>query len=60
MKWEDFKKERQRVVYNNYDETDIECPLCGENIYKRTDIVLTSHPTQYVYFCKNCGWSDTV
>lgn len=60
MKWEDFKKERQRVTYNDYVKTDIECPKCGKNIFRRTDIVLTLYPSQHIYFCKNCGWSDIV
>ena len=59
MKWEDFEKERQREVYNNYVKTGIECPKCGENIYRRTDVVLTSYPPKYGYYCSNCGWSGT-
>lgn len=59
MKWEDFKKERHRVVYNNYAKTGIECPKCGKNIYRRTDVVLALHPPKHSYICTNCGWSGT-
>ena len=61
MKWEDFKKERQRqgVAYYKYIKTDIECPKCGKTIYRLADVVLTSYPPQYGYYCKNCGWSGT-
>lgn len=59
MKWEDFKKEKQRVAFNNYAKTSIECPKCGKNIYQRTNVVLASYPPQHSYFCQNCGWSGT-
>ena len=56
MKWEDHVKQGPpEEVFSNRKKTDIECPKCGELIYKRTDIVLTSYPAQYRYEC-DCGW----
>lgn len=56
MKWEDFSKQipvkdlgfpRERV--------NVECPICGEKLWRRNDIILTSDPPQYRYEC-DCGW----
>ena len=54
MKWEDIRPEYYRM--ENYVETDVECPDCGEHLRKRTDIVLTSYPAQYHYYCPKCGF----
>ena len=56
MKWEDVEKQYSEVFgYTNRQKTDIECPKCGKKIFKRTDIILTSNPPQYMYEC-DCGW----
>lgn len=58
MKWNDL--DNLNVVNDIYDyhrvRTDIECPECGNMVYRRTDIVLTSIPPKYQYECQNCGW----
>lgn len=33
----------------------IKCPDCGEIVKVNTDIVLTSYPPQYHWFCPKCG-----
>jgi len=54
--WDEFVKTvPSELVFQNRIRTDICCPKCGKNIYKRTDIVLTSYPAQYQYECE-CGW----
>lgn len=60
MKWEDFKRERHEKgqILNYAEQTNIECPECGKRVFRRTDVVLTSHPPQYGYFCE-CGWRGT-
>lgn len=56
MKWEDVEKQYPKTsACTNLQKTDIDCPICTKKIYKRTDIVLTSYPTQYKYECE-CGW----
>ena len=56
MKWEDVEKQYTKMfTCTNLQKTDIDCPICGKKIFKRTDIVLTSYPEQYQYECE-CGW----
>ena len=57
MEWKDFKDyEYGFAGMPNAVKTDIKCPKCGQPIYMRTDIVLTSYPVQFSYFC-DCGWA---
>ena len=57
MKWDEYKdREISNAYYPNTIQTTVECPKCGKHIYMRTNIILTSEPPQYVYFCE-CGWS---
>lgn len=56
MKWEDVEKQYPEMpTCTNLQKTDIDCPICGKKIFKRTDIVLASYPAQYQYECE-CGW----
>lgn len=56
MKWEDVEKQYPKMsTCTNLQKTDIDCPICGKKILKRTDIVPTSYPAQYQYECE-CGW----
>lgn len=41
-------------MYKPVDEP-IKCPDCGEIVEVNTDIVLTSYPSQYQWFCPKCG-----
>ncbi len=58
--WEEYNKFNYAVGQydSNSIQTTIKCPNCGQPIYMRTDIVLTSYPAQYQYYC-NCGWIGT-
>ena len=57
MKWDSFKNMRNPSFYNDGQvQTDIECPVCGRNIFWDSRIVLTTYPEQYSYYCK-CGWA---
>lgn len=57
--WEDFNKEIEASnIYPSKQQTNVLCPNCGERLWKRTDIVLTTYPPQYLYECK-CGWNGT-
>ena len=60
MKWDDYQKTAPmwEELYSNREITEIDCPVCGKKIYRRTDIVLTSLPPQYRYEC-DCGWTGT-
>ena len=64
MNWYDYQAERQRErnVFNDnqlWIKTEIECPNCGEFIYKNMSLVLTSYPPQYSYKCPKCKWQQT-
>lgn len=58
IKWDDIKDKRSNIgqYFTSRAKTNIECPKCGELIYKRTDITLTTHPAMYQYECDGCGW----
>lgn len=58
MKWEEYQKNQLMNDYRDWAETYIECPNCGEKIYKNTTIVLTSMPPKFHYKCFNCGWTN--
>lgn len=58
MKWDDFNPNAD-YEHNQYEPTNIECPECGEKIYRFVGIVLATYPPQYRYECKKCGWSGT-
>lgn len=56
IKWEDFEKiYPETSAFTNLVQTNIECPKCGKLLFERTDIVLTSYPSQYQYDCA-CGF----
>lgn len=55
MKWEEFKGEE--ISYSpRYVETDIECPACGERIFKDQLMIMASMPPKHKYVCLKCGW----
>ena len=57
MTWEEFQKKGPEIEeFLHRVQTNIDCPVCGKKIFRRTDIVLTSYPEQYHYECE-CGWS---
>lgn len=61
MKWEDYQKKQSEMYidYHRYEEMPVECPECGQNIYRDCAVVLTTYPPQHSYVCKNCGWHGT-
>ena len=56
IEWDEFNPDI--TIQGNLVPTNIKCPKCGELVFKRTDIVLTSYPPKSIYTCKHCGWSD--
>ena len=56
MKWEEYKPGSSMIVRQKYESTDIECPICGRPLWRRTDIVLTTDPPKYKYECLSCGF----
>lgn len=56
MTWDEYRSRTFVPERLGYEETNVECPVCGKKIYKRVDIVLTSYPPTYRYECKSCGW----
>ena len=63
MTWQEFrdikleKGTRSRYEYKEI-LTDIECPICGDKIYRDDSVILTSIPPKYRYFCKKCNWNS--
>ena len=60
MRWSEFKiqKGSNSSMVEKYESTEIECPICGRFIYRRTDIIFTTYPPKYQYECLQCGWTD--
>lgn len=63
MKWEDYQTEKQRTIniFNDnqvWIKTEIECPKCGEIIYKNMSLILASYPPKYTYKCPKCKWQQ--
>lgn len=54
MKWEELKAIRFDTTERKFVDTDVECPNCGAFLKKRTDVILTSYPPQFEYYCPNC------
>lgn len=54
MTWEEFRK--QPVTIKEYEDTDIECPKCGEKVKRYGRMVITTYPVKYQYCCFSCGW----
>lgn len=57
IEWKDFTEHKELYYPSNREITEIKCPKCGQPLYRRTDIVLTSYPPQYRYECDNCDWT---
>lgn len=57
MKWEDFINNQHKERNLMRPKTDIDCPVCGEKLYRDDTTVLTSYPPMHRYECDNCGWS---
>lgn len=55
MKWEEYNPYPSGFGIKRM-ETEIECPECGNKLYKRTDIILTTVPPKYQYECRHCGY----
>lgn len=61
MEWQEYQKMTDALGINTseWEQVDVQCPVCGERIYKNTIYVLTTYPCQYKYKCFNCDWSGT-
>lgn len=63
MDWYKYQaeKQRKRNLFNDNEmwiKTEIECPNCGEIIYKNLTSVLINCPSQYIYKCPKCQWQQ--
>lgn len=63
MKWEDYKEQEtnrfKEMPSGNWMKTNIECPVCGELVYKNVGLVSVCYPPKYQYRCAKCDWFDT-
>lgn len=60
IKWKDYQEEqtKQYIESKNYiEKTDIICPKCGKNLYRKVDIMVMTTPPKYYYEC-SCGWTN--
>ena len=55
MTWDQFLNVKLNSESTGQVQTDIECPGCGRHIYLNKNIILTSYPCKYMYWC-SCGW----
>ena len=44
------------TIIPNAEPMQLACPKCGNQIYKRTDIILSCYPPKHQYFCSECDW----
>ena len=58
ISWEEFKK-REPFTYCDYEATNIQCPDCGELIFRYTKVTLATYPPTHCYKCLACGWIGT-
>lgn len=64
MKWDEYQKKKQGTfnVFNDgqtWLKTEIECPVCGEPVYKNITMALATYPPMYKYRCPKCNWMET-
>ena len=58
VSWEKYQANRMiEYDYGTYEHTNIACPDCGNQLMRRTDLVLTSFPQKYHYKCCKCEWT---
>ena len=59
MKWEEYVDSVYEMPKNDngLEATNIECPMCGKLIFRKTDVIYTSLPPKHMYVCTECGWS---
>ena len=58
MEWDEFNSRSfEQNEFPDKVKMDINCPNCGEKIWKRIDFVVTVHPPKYQYECSKCGWT---
>lgn len=58
MKWNDYQENFRSILAQanqNKEQINVICPNCGKYIWRCNDIVYTSYPPKYKYFC-DCGW----
>ena len=57
MEWSEFERMYPPTqAFRSGVKTDIKCPECGQYLFQRMDIILTSYPAQYQYECE-CGFA---
>ena len=59
MNWEEYRNKNNNYSTNRYQLIEVECPCCGQYIYKDLQVVLTSFPPKCKYICKNCNWQGS-
>jgi len=62
MKWEDYKEQEishLKISLEDWVKTNIECPICGEPVYKNIGCICACYPAKYRYKCSKCDWTDT-
>ncbi len=58
MTWDEFRKrwEGYQQGLDEYTKTDIQCPECGEYLYRDDSVLFASNPPKQKYFCRKCRW----
>lgn len=56
--WKEYiNDDTYEMLRGTYEPVEVECPICKNRLYKRTNVVLATNPPQYEYDCIDCGWS---
>ena len=60
MTLEEYREQMKITQHGKYTKIDVECPKCGERLYRDNSIVLTTYPPQHRLECFNCKFTTTV
>ena len=55
IEWNEYRPDEH--VHNDYQDTLIKCPSCGNFVKRYIRMVFLTYPPEYRYDCPNCGWS---
>lgn len=62
MTWEEFTNAKKQWIPGMFGDdwmysiTEIECPDCGELLYRNDSVVLSCWPPAHQYKCMKCNW----
>ena len=58
MTWDEFVQDKKEHSLKEWSLTNIQCPVCGKEIYKYTFVTHAFYPPKRRYKCFGCNWED--